>query len=310
MAANKRIELKESNVIFDKEAHTYQLNGCFLSGITSLLDRQFGFSYENVPKDILEEARIYGTMLHEELEAFDSLWQNSGSQELADYIEICKNNDLKHSASEYLISDGENYASMIDKVYRVSDDTFDLCDVKSFGFMTPEKQAKARWQLSIYAYMFELQNKRAKVGRLFIIHLRNKMKKDGTFDHINDIIFVDRIPSEICKDLLDTDLRGEQFKNPYDIPEDISSQEAEIRELMETKSVVEERLAEIKADILSRMESLDVRSWVTDTMRLTRKLPSTRASFNTALFKAEHPDLDYTPYERVSKVAGSLMITI
>lgn len=73
MAANKRIELKESNVIFDKEAHTYQLNGCFLSGITSLLDRQFGFSYENVPKDILEEARIYGTMLHEELEAFDSL---------------------------------------------------------------------------------------------------------------------------------------------------------------------------------------------------------------------------------------------
>lgn len=158
--------------------------------------------------------------------------------------------------------------------------------------------------------MFELQNKRAKVGRLFIIHLRNKMKKDGTFDHINDIIFVDRIPSEICKDLLDTDLRGEQFKNPYDIPEDISSQEAEIRELMETKSVVEERLAEIKADILSRMESLDVRSWVTDTMRLTRKLPSTRASFNTALFKAEHPDLDYTPYERVSKVAGSLMITI
>ena len=176
--------------------------------------------------------------------------------------------------------------------------------------MTADKVAKAKWQLSVYAYLFELQNKKAKINRLFIIHLRNRQKKDGTFDHISEIIFINRIPSEICKDLLDTDLRGEQFANPYDIPEDISSQEAEIRELMETKSAAEERLAEIKAKILSRMESLDVRSWVTDTMRLTRKLPSTRASFNAALFKAEHPDLDYTPYERVSQVAGSLMITI
>jgi hypothetical protein len=105
-------------------------------------------------------------------------------------------------------------------------------------------------------------------------------------------------------------LRGEQFANPYDIPEEISSQEAEIRELMETKSAVEERLAAIKANILSKMESLDVRSWVTDTMRLTRKLPSTRASFNAALFKAEHPDLDFSPYEKVSQVAGSLVITV
>ncbi len=310
MATTKRIELKESNVIFDEEAHTYQLNGRFLSGITSLLDRQFGYSYDGVPKDVLEEARIYGTMLHKELEAFDSLWENSGSQELADYIEICKNNGLKHSASEYLISDGENYASMIDKVYRQSDDTFDLCDVKSYGVMTPQKQAKARWQLSIYAYLFELQNMKAKVGRLFIIHLRNKMKKDGTFDHINDIIFVDRIPSEICKDLLDTDLRGEQFKDPFEIPDDISSQEAEIRELMETKTSVEERLATIKANILSKMESLDIRTWATNTMRLTRKLPSTRASFNSSLFKADHPDMDFSRYEKLSQVAGSLVITV
>ena len=176
--------------------------------------------------------------------------------------------------------------------------------------MTADKLAKAKWQLSIYAYLFELQNKKAKVNRLFIIHLRNKQKKDGTFDHISEIIFINRIPSEICMDLLATDLRGEQFANPYDIPEEISSQEAEIRELMETKSAVEERLAAIKANILSKMESLDVRSWVTDTMRLTRKLPSTRASFNTALFKQEHPDLDYAPYERVSQVASSLTITI
>ena len=306
-----RVKLKDSGVLFDEEQHTYLLGDKYLSGITGMLQRQFfPNEFEGIPKDVIDAAAQYGTDVHHSCEDFDFSWINDGTQEVQDYIQICKENNLTHECSEYTVTDGSDWASRIDKVYRVSDDTFDLADIKTYGQMTPEKLAKAKWQLSIYAYLFELQNKKAKVNRLFIIHLRNKQKKDGTFDHISEIIFINRIPSEICMDLLATDLRGEQFANPYDIPEEISSQETEIRELMETKSAVEERLATIKADILSKMESLDVRTWATQTMRLTRKLPSTRASFNAALFKQEHPDLDYAPYERVSQVASSLTITI
>jgi len=311
MATAKRIELKDSAVWFDEEQHTYLLGDKYLSGITVMLQRQFfPNEFEGIPKHIVDEAAAYGTDVHHSCEDFDHAWINDGTVEVQDYIQICKDNNLTHECSEYTVTDGEDWASRIDKVYRVSDDTFDIGDIKTYGVMTADKLSKAKWQLSIYAYLFELQNKKAKVNRLFIIHLRNKQKKDGTFDHISEIIFINRIPSEICKDLLDTDLRGEQFADPYNIPEEISSQETEIRELMETKSAVEERLATIKADILSKMVSLDVRTWATQTMRLTRKLPSTRASFNAALFKADHPDLDYKPYERVSQVAGSLTITI
>ena len=306
-----RVKLKDSGVLFDEEQHTYLLGDKYLSGITGMLQRQFfPNEFEGIPKDVIDAAAQYGTDVHHSCEDFDFSWINDGTQEVQDYIQICKENNLTHECSEYTVTDGSDWASRIDKVYRVSDDTFDIGDIKTYGVMTADKLAKAKWQLSIYAYLFELQNKKAKVNRLFIIHLRNKQKKDGTFDHISEIIFINRIPSEICMDLLATDLRGEQFANPYDIPEEISSQETEIRELMETKSAVEERLATIKADILSKMESLDVRTWATQTMRLTRKLPSTRASFNTALFKQEHPDLDYAPYERVSQVASSLTITI
>ena len=306
-----RVKLKDSGVLFDEEQHTYLLGDKYLSGITGMLQRQFfPNEFEGIPKDVIDAAAQYGTDVHHSCEDFDFSWINDGTVEVQDYIQICKENNLTHECSEYTVTDGSDWASRIDKVYRVSDDTFDIGDIKTYGVMTADKLAKAKWQLSIYAYLFELQNKKAKVNRLFIIHLRNKQKKDGTFDHICEIIFINRIPGEICKDLLDTDLRGEQFVNPYDIPEEISSQETEIRELMETKSAVEERLAEIKADILSKMESLDVRTWATQTMRLTRKLPSTRASFNAALFKQEHPDLDYAPYERVSQVASSLTITI
>lgn len=311
MAAKKKIKLKDSGVIFNAEDHTYLLGDKFLSGITPVLQRQFfPTEFEGIPKHIVDAAAEYGTGVHASCEDFDANWNNDGTVEVQDYIQICHDYNLTHEASEYTVTDGKDYASQIDKVYRVSDDTFDLGDIKSYGQMTADKLEKARWQLSVYAMLFERQNRGAKVGRLFIIHLRNKQKKDGTFDHISEIIFVNRIPSEICEDLLATDLRGEQFINPYGIPEEYRSQENIIRELIQTKAAIEEKLNGIKAKILKDMELKNVRTWATDTMRLTRKLPTQRSSFNLALFKTDHPEYDYDQYMRVSEVAGSLSIAV
>ena len=310
--AAKRIELVDSGVNFNPENHTYELNGTYLSGITELLQRQlFPNEYANIPKAILQQAAAYGTYVHQSCEDFDSQWINDGTQEVQDYIELCTTNNLIHEASEYTVTDFTNYASNIDKVFRISSNTFDLADLKTYGKMTPEKLEKARWQLSIYAYLFELQNKRAKAGELYILHIRNKQKKDGSFDHISQLIPVKRIPSEICKELLDTDLRGEQFQSPYAIPQEISSQEQRVRELILTKEAVEEELSGIKSQILTEMETRNVKTWITDGgIRLTRKLPTTRTSLNLTLLKEEHPEIDYDQYMRESQVSGSLTIAI
>ena len=179
-----------------------------------MLQRQlFPDEFDGVPEEAIQQAALYGTEVHESIEQFDSFWTNDGTQEVADYIDICTTNGLIHERSEYTVTDGMNWASNIDKVFRRGDSTFDLADLKNYGTMTPEKQEKARWQLSIYAYLFETLNPNATVGKLYIIHLRNKLKKDGTTDHIANLIEVDRIPSEVCKKLLDTDLAGEIFEN-------------------------------------------------------------------------------------------------
>lgn len=309
--ATKRIELKDSSVVFNEELHEYWLGDKQLSGITGMLQRQlFPDEFEGIPEEMIMKAAEYGTQVHASIEDFDKNWINDGTQEVADYIEICKNNGLVHECSEYTITDGKNWASNIDKVYRVDDDTFDIGDIKTYGTMTSEKLEKARWQLSIYAYLFELQNRKAKVGKLFIIHLRNKPRKYGTFDHIMDFIPISRIPSEICKELLDCDVRGEQFENPYSIPEEIRSQESEIRKLIQTKNEVEQKLNGIKSRILSEMEMMDVKSWFTDTMRLTRKLPGIRTTFDLQAFKKDHPDIDFDTYMKTSNMAGSLVIAI
>lgn len=308
---NKTIQLNDSGVLFNRDEHTYELDGKFLSGITEMLQRQlFPDEFDGVPEEAIQQAALYGTEVHESIEQFDSFWTNDGTQEVADYIDICTTNGLIHERSEYTVTDGMNWASNIDKVFRKSETVFDLADVKTYGTMTPEKQEKARWQLSIYAYLFETLNPNATVGKLYIIHLRNKLKKDGTTDHIANLIEVDRIPSEVCKKLLDTDLAGEIFENPYDIPADIAEQEEEIRHLIQTKKEAEERLNELKSEILSRMEETQVRSWNTETMKLTRKLPSTRYSFDLNRFKSDHPEFNYDDYMKKSTVGSSLLITI
>lgn len=311
--ATKRIDLKQCTVVFTEEDHTYYLpeKGKYLSGITGMLERQlFPDTYAGIPEAIIKQAAEYGKEVHKSIEDFDMNWENDGTQEVADYISLISEQGLVHETSEYLITDGENYASMIDKVYRVDETTFNIGDIKTYGIMTPDKREKARWQLSVYAYLFELQNKKAKVRRIFILHIRNKAKKDGSFDHISDFIELKRIPSEIVKELLLADSVGEQFVNPYAIPEDIRQQEPLIRKLIQAKTDAETKLNSIKARILSLMESQDIKSWCTETMRITRKLPTTRSSFSLADFKEAHSDIDIEPYMKISQVAGSLTIAI
>ena len=305
-----RIELTQSGVIFNEELHEYWLGDKQLSGITEALRKQLHPDmYSSIPKRILEQAAQYGTSVHKSIELFQKEWINNGSVEVQDFIQICKDNSLIHEASEYTVSDGKNWASNIDQVYRTSDDTFSLADIKTYSKMTAEKLELARYQLSCYAYFFEMQNKKAKVDRLYIIHLRNKTKS-GKVEHISDLIPIERIPADICKELLDCELRGEQFKNPFAVPEEIAFQISRVKELIEMKNEAEEELAAIKANILTSMEFLDVKTWVLNNVRLTRKLPSTRTSLNLAMLKTDHPEIDYGLYERVSNVSGSLAIAI
>lgn len=310
-----RIELQSAGILFKEDTHQYfrQSDGKELQGITGVISHQlFPHEYDSVPKRILEAAANYGHAVHSSCEIFDSEWTNDGTVELQDYIDLCKEHGLVHESSEYLISDGENYASAIDKVFRTSDTTFCIGDLKTYyGKITGEKLEKCRWQLSIYAYLFELQNKKAKVHKLFVIHLRNKQKKDKTFDHVKEIIYVDRIPADICKELLEADLRGEQFKNPFAVPTEISTKAQRIKELLATKNAIEEELSSLKSDILTSMEFLEVKTWQSGDVRLIRKLPTTRATFDLKSFKVAHSEInDYDQFMKTSNIAGSLMVNV
>lgn len=317
----ERIELNYiDGLVFDAEEHRYYLNGKELSGVTGVITRQlYPHAFDGIPKKVLEASAAYGHQVHKILENWDRLWQkDEKSPELQDYIALCKEYGLVHEASEYLISDGHSFASACDKIFRVSDDTVSIGDIKTvYGDLSKaaykEKLERCQWQLSIYKYMFGLMNPRMKVKDLFVLHIRYKERSNGTVDRISKLIPVEPIPEGTCKDLLDAELKGEQFVIPTAVDQvpELTIDEGLIRQLLQTKADVEERLSTIKAKLLEDMTRLGETKYVTPTgLKITRKLDTVRTAFDLKSFTSQNPQLDLSPYMKESRVTGSLSIAV
>ena len=307
----EKVNLINNGVTFKEEEHEYWLGDKQLFGITSAIQHQVAKSeYDNCPEYLIKKAGQYGSDVHKSIQRLINDFEHDGTVETEDFRELTK--DMNIEACEYNVSDLEHWASNIDIVVRVSDNEFDLYDIKTYSNskLTKTQLLKAKFQLSIYAMLFEGQNKGAKVRNLGIMHISNKIRKDGSENHISEILPIDRIPNDVCQNLLDCELQGTQFQNPYDIPKDVASKVNRIIKLIQTKKEAEEELNAIKKDVLETMLFLDVKSWKGEKITFSRIEETQRSSFDLVAFKKAYPDLTYDSYVKTSKVAGSLKIAV
>lgn len=307
----EKVNLINNGVTFKEEEHEYWLGDKQLFGITSAIQHQVAKSeYDNCPEYLIKKAGQYGSDVHKSIQRLINDFEHDGTVETEDFRELTK--DMNIEACEYNVSDFEHWASNIDIVVRVSDNEFDLYDIKTYSNskLTKTQLLKAKFQLSIYAMLFEGQNKGAKVRNLGIMHISNKIRKDGSENHISETLPVDRIPNDVCQNLLDCELQGTQFQNPYDIPKDVASKVNRIIKLIQTKKEAEEELNAIKKDVLETMLFLDVKSWKGENITFSRIEETQRSSFDLVAFKKAYPDLPYDSYVKTSKVAGSLKIAV
>ena len=306
-----KVNLINNGVTFKEDEHEYWLGDKQLFGITTAIQHQVaGHEYDGCPEYLIRRSGDYGKSVHKSIEMLINDFEHDGTVETEDFRELTK--DMSIEACEYNVSDLEHWASNIDIVVRVSDNEFDLYDIKTYSNskLTKTQLLKAKFQLSIYAMLFEGQNKGAKVRNLGIIHICCKTKKDGTENHISEILPIDRIPNDVCQNLLDCELQGTQFQNPYDIPKDVVSKVNRIKKLIQTKKECEEELNAIKKDVLETMLFLDVKSWKGENITFSRIEETQRSSFDLAAFKKAYPDLPYDSYIKTSRVAGSLKIAV
>lgn len=294
------IKLVQSPVVFDEERHTYTYNGKQLSGITHLLSAElFCDKYNGASDSVLEKARERGDIIHSTIQVNDNLGFDDGSKEYAEYLNLLKSKGLKRLANEYLVSDLTKYASSIDLVC----EDLSLVDFKCTAKLDKDYLS---WQLSIYKYLFELQNPTLKVNKLYAIWLPKKGKAK--------IVEIKAKPIEDVLALLEADKDGKQYK-PVKESESESLITAkvvdEIVKIETQAKQLKEKSETLKAGLAQIMEENGVVKWEDNRglIRLSYTPQHEADRFQQKEFQTDYPDL-YKKYVKSSTVKDSLKITL
>lgn len=290
--------LNDSPVRYDAIAHTYTApDGRLLRGITGLLKERLGLAtYDGVSAEVLQRAAERGTEVHRLCEEWDNIGHYpEGNADAEAYVALQADNDLRHVCSEYLVSDGHTYASPIDKVFKRGERIYDLADIKTTYKLDKEYVS---WQLSIYAYFFEMQNPHLVLGNLYAIHLRGGKAK---------MVEVPRKTKDQIIKLLYT---NEPMKvDPYEMPSKWREREDELIKYTHLMEVYKRKVEDIKAEMLEEMTEQGVSRWETPFVQIVRREGSRSERFDAKRFKEEHAEM-YAEYVTESVTKSSITIKI
>ena len=296
---NMTNKLNECPVLFDARAHTYQLGEKYLSGVTAIVNWLFPYD-PTIPDRVLQLAADRGTAIHNACALWDDvrIVDDVHRNEVVEYQTLCDKAGLKYFVSEYLVSDLEGYASSIDKVYFPEGDVYPLADIKTSSQFY---EHKVTLQLSIYAYLFELQNPTKKAGKLFCIWLpKPEYGKPNIFE-------VQRIPTYIILDIMEAYENNENREwcqvmvNRYcnnlpttqdeKLPANLKELEEEIARIEVSVKEMEARSKELKQGLLKLMQENNVVKWEGEKVVFTRKKGSTSMVVDSTKLKNTYPNI-------------------
>ena len=333
-------DLKQSEVVFNEETHTYLRGEQRLSGITSLIHQVLKLGVypgasDYVLKVQIPKAGYYGSCVHKAIQTYDELGvecteypekhhptagmlpAQDVSEELNSYK--CLLMGLRTVACEFTVDYG-NFASQIDSVKADEDDDIYLVDYKTNNLnYYPGGQAGLEeylsWQLSCYAFMFEKQTGK-KVAGLIAFWLR---KGEG------ERWAIERKPDDQVKCLLDTlvSLTDHGFvyfndtmqvynttqmvqkvaeqNNALAVPTEITTAIANLLKAEKLAKTMKEKLREL-------MEQNGVTKWECDEFTAMITKESTTTTFDSTSFKKAYPEI-YKQYSKQTTRKGSFKIT-
>lgn len=216
-------------------------------------------------------------------------------------------------ASEYLVSDNNFVASQIDLVWTDADNNISIADIKCVSRMDDTYILYLQWQLSIYKYLFELQNPSKKVKGIYGVWLPQK-ECYGTAR----IFELTPIPSDEVKILLEKAEKGEKYypAERFELPAEISNNFTEyyeakmkIKEYGEKVKELEKITKAYEKSLLTLFEDNDVKKWDFQGASFTRVLPSTKQSIDSDKLKQEYPDV-YELCIKTTTTNSSLRVTL
>lgn len=299
------MKLVKSKVRFDEEHHRYFLGEKELSGITgTLIKKAFPDTYKGIPDAILAKAAERGSVVHQNLELFDTICNSdvnimpSVLPEIKDYNEMLISYGLHHVDSEYLVTDNENFASAIDKVLADDEGNIYLADIKTTATLHYDNVSL---QLSIYAKWFEEQNPDLKVKEIVCMWFKNGQSKFQPLPRVSDEQIDELINAYL------TDNADYQYK--VEVPEQFSALEQEYRLITARIDAMKIVQDDLKEKIMKMMEDNKQKSIKTNIGTYSYVAATTKKVFDTKLFKDTEPD-HYEYYLKETDTKPSLRIKL
>lgn len=299
------MKLVKSKVRFDEEHHRYFLGEKELSGITgTLIKKAFPDTYKGIPDAVLAKAAERGSVVHQNLELFDTICNSdvnimpSVLPEVKDYNEMLISYGLHHVDSEYLVTDNENFASAIDKVLADDEGNIYLADIKTTATLHYDNVSL---QLSIYAKWFEEQNPDLKVKEIVCMWFKNGQSKFQPLPRVSD----EQIDELISAYL--TDNADYQYK--VEVPEQFSALEQEYRLITARIDAMKIVQDDLKEKIMKMMEDNKQKSIKTNIGSYSYVPATTKKTFDMKLFKDTEPE-HYEYYLKETATKPSLRIKL
>ena len=318
------MKLIQSKVQYDREAHTYTLDGVRLCGVTSMLKYQLQpNSYANIPKSVLEKAAAKGSAIHDACETYDNFGVIGDDYHVADYARMVGELGWQHEVSEYVVTDGKYFASPIDKVYRIDDNTVIIGDIKTISKMGEEEIEKVTWQTSIYACWLEDMNPGMTVDSLFVIWLPDLKYQNKTNRPI--IKRLERIPREEVEMLLQAEVNDEKYRDnsvrrseregysasvtttdPL-VPAEVAALNNYVIEVLRYADEAEKMKKEMTEKVREVMAANNIKKWDNEYFSFSLGADSERRTFDVNKLKEIFPneDFDDEKFYKISKVKGA-----
>lgn len=302
---SKEIILNKSGVIFNEEKHTYHLGEKKMEGITgTLIKKAFPDTYKDIPEAILMKAAERGSMVHNSFELFCTVFGSdinlypNPTQELYDFSDMLQAYELHHVDSEYLVTDGEHFASAIDGIFADEDNNIYLADYKTTATLHYDNVSL---QLSIYAKWFEQMNPELKVKEIVCMWFKDGKSKFQPLP---------RVSEEKIDDLIKAYLEDDgTYHYEVEIPEQFSSLEQEYRLITARMEALKLKQDTIKEQLMKMMEQNKQKTIKTSYGSYSYLAASTRQTFDTKLFKDTEPD-HYEHYLKEVETKPSIRIKL
>lgn len=301
----KKISLNVPKVTFIEETHQYFIGKKELKGVTgTLIKKAFPDTYKNIPESVLKKAAERGGLIHNTFETFCSIFDAdikkypNPMEELQAFHSMLVAYDLHYVASEYLVTDGENFASAIDGIFADSEGNIYLVDYKTTATLHYDNVSL---QLSIYAKWFEEQNPDLKVKEIVCMWFKNGQSKFQPLPRVADWQIDDLINAYLADDA--------EYQYKVEVPEQFSALEQEFRLITARVDALKIKQDELKEKIMKMMEDNKQKSVKTQFASYSYVAATTKKTFDTKLFKDTEPD-HYEHYLKETTTKPSIRIKL